>query len=141
VLRALPAAWANSPFQKELVATKDVYFISFDRASVQKFKDKTGHPAGYTQLPPGTLGPLQKEPTGVMVKPLGFSAHKDMPAEVVAEVLRIVSENADKLKEYTPMAEIIRKDTLASLGVPSSWYHAAALTFFQQNGIKVGSLE
>lgn len=140
VLKALPNTWVNSPFQKELVATKDVYFISFPREDVEKFKEETGHPAGYTQLPPGMLGPLQKEPTGVMVKPLGFCADKDMPAEVVDEILRIVYENADKLKEYTPMAEIIRKDTLASLGVPRSWYHPAALKFFEEHGVKVGSI-
>lgn len=141
VLRALPSSWVTSPFHKELVSTKDTYFISFDRESVDKFKQKTGHPAGFARLPPGILGPLQKEAVGVMVKPLGFCAHRDMPAEVVTEILRVVYENAEKLKEYTPMAEIIRKDTLASLGVPESWYHPAALKFFKEKGIKIGSLE
>lgn len=141
VLKRLPSTWVDSPFQKELVATKDTYFIPFDRPSVEKFKEKSGHPVGLAEVPPGMLGPLQKEPVGVLVKPLGFAAHLDMPDDVVTEILRVVYENADKLKEYTPMADIITKETLASLGVSEGAYHPAAVRFFASKGIKIRALE
>jgi TRAP-type uncharacterized transport system substrate-binding protein len=61
----------------------------------------------------------------------------DMPDDVVAEILRVVFENAPKLKEATIAAEIITKDTLASLSMPESGYHPAAVKFFKSKGIKI----
>jgi TRAP-type uncharacterized transport system substrate-binding protein len=61
----------------------------------------------------------------------------DMPDDVVAEILRIGYENAYKLKEATIEAEIITKETLASLSMPESGYHPAAVKFFKGKGIKI----
>jgi len=137
ILKKLPDIYGNSPFQAELVATKKVYFLSFDEKDVKAFKEKTGHPVALVKVPPKMLGPLQTQPTGILIKPLGFAAHISMPDEVVAEILRVVYENVDKFKEYTPMGAILTKDTMASLSVPASSYHPAAVKFYNAKGIKI----
>jgi TRAP transporter TAXI family solute receptor len=139
-LKRLPHFHVASPFTAELVATKNVYFISFEEKAIKSFKSKTGHPVDFQVLPPKILGPLQTEPYTILLKPLGFCAHQDMPEDVVQEILNIVYENAHLLKEYTPMAEIINKESLASLGIPEGDYHSAAQKFFKQKGIKIKGL-
>jgi TRAP transporter TAXI family solute receptor len=136
-LQRLPNVHLNSPFMTELVSTVKTYFVSFEEKDVKTFKDKTGHPATLMMIPPKMLGPLQTEPSGTLIKPLGFCAHMDMPEDVVTEILRIVSENAPKLKEATVAAEIITKETLASLSIPENGYHPAAVKFFKSKGIKI----
>ncbi len=139
-IKTLPHTHVASPFTAELVATKNVYFISFEEKGIKSFKDKTGHPVDFQVLPPKILGPLQTEPYTILLKPLGFCAHIDMPEDVVQEILRVVYENAYLLKEYTPMAEIITKESLASLGIPEMAYHPSAQKFFKEKGVKIKGL-
>ena len=136
-LRELPNVYVNSPFQAELVATKDTYFLSFDSKSVRAYRQKTGHPLSLVTVPPKMFGPMQTEPCGVLVKPLGFAAHVSMPDHVVAEILRVAYENSERFKEYTPMGAILTKETLASLDIPAEGYHPAAVNFFKEKGIKI----
>lgn len=137
VLIKLPNKHVTSPFTKELVATKKTYFISFDERYVKAYKDKTGHPLDFMTLPPKMLGPMQTEPCGVLIKPLGYCAHLDMPDHVVTEVLRVIYENAHVFKDYTPIGAIITQETIAHLGIPEGAYHPAAVKFFKEKGIKV----
>lgn len=137
VLIKLPNFHVTSPFIKELVATKKTYFVSFDENAVKIFKEKTGHPVDYMKVPPKTLGPLQTEPCGLLIKPLGYCAHLDMPDRVVTEVVRVIYENAQIFKEYTPIGAIITKDTIAHLGIPEEAYHPAAVKFFKKRGVTI----
>ncbi|MCK5163707.1 MAG: hypothetical protein KAQ72_08325 [Desulfobacula sp.] len=137
MLKKLPATWANSPFQSELVSTKDVYYISFDKTAVYAFKKKTGHPLSLSQVSPKMLGPLQTESCNILAKPLGFCAHITMPDHVVKEILRVVYENASAFKEYTVMGNIITQDTMASLGIPKDGYHPAAVKFFKEKSVPI----
>ncbi len=137
VLKKLPNIHVNSPFIAELVATKDTYFISFDEKHVKAFQEKTGHPLDFMKVPPKTFGPLQSDPCVTLIKTLGYSAHLDMPDDVITEVLRVIYENAHRFEEYTPLGAIITKETIASMGIPQAAYHPAALKFFKEKGIKV----
>jgi TRAP transporter TAXI family solute receptor len=137
ILKKLPDVYGNSPFQAELVATKKVYFLSFTDKDVNTFKKDSGHPLALVKVPPKMLGPLQTEPCGILIKPLGFAAHISMPDEVVTEILTTVYNNVEKFKEYTPMGAILTKETMASLSVPASSYHPAAVKFYNQKGIKI----
>ena len=139
-LTKLPNSFGNSPFMAELVATKKVYFISFDEGQVGAFKQMAKHPLDLATVPPMMLGPLQTDPCTILTKPLGFAAHVSMPDKVIIEILRVAYENADKFKEYTPMGRVFTKDSLASLSIPSDGYHPAAVTFFKEKGIKIGGL-
>ncbi len=136
---ALLVKWPNtlksSPFIRQLAATKDAYFISFPEEAVNAFKQKTKHPLLYVRTPPKTYGPLQTQQVGALGRLSGFCAHQSMPDEVVAEILRVTCQNADKFKNYTPLAAGISQKTLAGMGVPESSYHPAAVSFFKRKGI------
>lgn len=140
ILQKLPNTHLNSPFMTELVSTVKTYFIPFEEKPVKAFKDKTGHPVTLMVVPPKMFGSLQTDAYGTLVKPLGFCAHMDMPEDVVAEILRVAYENAHRLKEATIEAEIITKETLASLSMPESGYHPAAVKFYKEKGIKITGL-
>jgi TRAP-type uncharacterized transport system substrate-binding protein len=137
ILKKLPNVYGNSPFQAELVATKNVYFLSFNEKDVTAFKKSSGHPLALVKVPPKMLGPLQTQPCGILIKPLGFAAHISMPDEVVTEILTVVYENVEKFKEYTPMGAILTQETMASLSVPASSYHPAAVQYYNEKGIKI----
>ena len=137
ILQKLPNTHLNSPFMTELVSTVKTYFVSFEEKHVKAFKDKVGHPVTLMMVPPKMFGPLQTEPYGTLIKPLGFCAHMDMSEDVIAEILRIAYENAHRLKEATIEAEIITKETLASLSISESGYHPAAVKFFKSKGVKI----
>jgi len=141
VLKSLPNIYVNSPFQAELVATKDTYFLSFDPKYAKAYKQKSGHPLTVVRVPPKMLGPMQTEPCGLLIKPLGFAAHVSMPGQVVTEILRVIYENAERFKEYTPAGAVLTKETMASLSVPEEAYHPAALKFFKEKGIKIGGFD
>ncbi len=137
VLKDLPNVFVNSPFQAELVATKDTYFLSMDPDAVNAFKGKTGHPLAMVELPPKMLGPKQEDPCNILIKPLGFAAHVSMPDRVVTEILRVAYENAEKFKEYTPMGAVFTKESMASLSIPPEGYHPAAVEFYKEKGVKI----
>ena len=141
LLIKLPNIQKLSPFSAQLVATKDTYFISFPQDAVEAFKQSTGHPLVYVKVPPKMYSPLQTKELGGLGKSLGFCAHQSLPDEVVTEILRIVYHDAHEFKSYTPLAAVISKNTLASLGIPESGYHPAALRFFKQNGIPITALK
>ncbi len=137
VLNELPNIFGNSPYQAELVATKNVHFVSFPEEEVMAFKKRTGHPLAMVRVPPKMLGPLQTEPCCILIKPLAFAAHISMPDRVVTEILRVVYENVHKFKEYTPAGTILTRETMASLSVGSEAYHPAAVKFFEEKGIEI----
>ncbi len=141
VLTELPNIFSNSPYQAELVATKNVHFISLPEKEVMAFKKKTGHPLAMVHVPPKMLGPLQTEPCCILIKPLAFAAHISMPDRVVTEILRVVYENVHKFKEYTPAGAILTRETMASLSVGSEAYHPAAVRFFEEKGIRITGFE
>lgn len=137
ILKKLPNVYGNSPFQAELVATKKVHFLCFNEKNVAAYKKESGHPLALVKVPPKLLGPLQTQQCGILIKPLGFAAHISMPDEVVTEILTTMYENIEKFKEYTHMGAILTKETMASLSVPESSYHPAAVKFYKQKGIKI----
>ena len=74
-------------------------------------------------------------------KPDSWGAHKDLPDEVVAEILRIYLTNISSFGEITPGAKILNRESIAAMDVPESRYHPAAARFYKDNGVKMTSLQ
>ena len=134
-----PNTWAPSPFTAELVASKDVYFISTPEKYIKAMMQETGFPSTWVALPPKTMGPLQTEPCIGLTRLNAWAAHIDMPDHVVTEILRVAYRNADKFKEYVPAGEIITKKNLAAMGVSEDRLHPAALNFYEEKSIPIAS--
>ena len=118
-----PGQFAPSPYLRELFATKKVYPVSLDKNAVMAMKKETGHPGIVVTFPPKAIDEYQSGPVVALGKCMTWGAHKDVPDEVVSEVLRIYLANIDKFAEITPGAKILTKQTVAALGVPAERYH------------------
>lgn len=136
-----PNTWLASPFITELMAAKDIYFLSLPEEHIKAFAEETGFPATAATVPPGTFSPLQTEPYTFLTKHLAWCAHQDMPDDVVYEICRIIYENAEQFKEFIPAGAIITKETMATMGVPEEALHPGALKFYKEKGILITSFK
>ncbi|MBW1799858.1 MAG: hypothetical protein JRJ85_03930, partial [Deltaproteobacteria bacterium] len=135
----LPGEWRVAPYMTELMATKHVYFIGIKKDWLADFKKRTGSPDSFYEIPPKMLGPTQTDKLGLLVKTSAWAVHKDMPDDVVYEFCKFLYEDIEKLTEYTPLAAALSKKTMAAMGVPESKVHPAALKFYKEKGIPIGS--
>ena len=136
-----PGKFAPSPYLNELFATRNVYPVSLDRDAAEAMKKETGHPGIVVTFPPKAISEHQEGPVVALGKSMTWGSHMDLPDEVVAEILRIYLEHISSFGEIAPGARILNKDSIAAIGVPESRYHPAASRFFQENGIKITSLQ
>lgn len=138
-LSELPDTYVPSPALMELMAQRDIYFLSFDETDIQAMKAEIGNPRDALAVPPRQMSSLQTELWTILSNPLTYCAHVDMPDYVVAEVLRIIYENIEVLHEYTPMAKILTQDTMATMGAVEDDIHPGAVKFYKEKGIPITS--
>jgi TRAP-type uncharacterized transport system substrate-binding protein len=136
-----PNQWSPSPYLNELFAMKAVYPISIPRDVLVKVKQKTGFPGVIVNVPAGQISKQQTTPTTAAGKCMNWGVDASMPDEVVTEIVRIYVENLDKFAQLSPAAKIITKKTVAAMEVPESRIHPAALKYYKQNKIPIGSLK
>jgi TRAP-type uncharacterized transport system substrate-binding protein len=136
-----PNQWSPSPYLNELFAMKAVYPISIPRDVLVKVKQKTGFPGVIVSIPAGQISKQQTAPTTAAGKCMNWGVDASMPDEVVTEIVRIYVENLDKFAQLSPAARIITRKTVAAMEVPESRIHPAALKYYKQNKIPVGSLK
>jgi TRAP-type uncharacterized transport system substrate-binding protein len=135
-----PGQYSPAPYLRELFATKTVYPVSLDKNAVEAMKKETGHPGIVVTYPPKVICESQGGPVVALGKCMTWGAHKDMPDEVVAEILKIYLANIDKFGEITPGAKILNQKTMAAIGVPAERYHPAAVKFYKDSGVATTSL-
>lgn len=136
-----PNQWMPSPYLNELFTMKPVYPISISKEVIAKIKQKSGFPGVIVTIPPGQISKDQKEPVTAAGKCMNWGVDVSMPDEVVMEILKIYVDNLDKFAKLTPGARIITKKTVASVEVPESRMHPAAVKYFKQNKISIVSLK
>jgi len=136
-----PNTWRANSYTTEMMTTKKVYFIPIPKTYFENYKKRTGYMDHFIEFPPKFFSELQTQPAGCFVSHHSWSCHEDMPDDVVTELCRIVYENTDKLKQYHPSAAIITKENLGKMDVTESMVHPAALKFFKEKGIKIGSFK
>lgn len=130
-----------NPALGELIATRDLYYVSFDKdahdAAVKEIaKDTTPEWYAYA-IPPGGL-PKQTEPWVVQGGPINWSCDKEMPDEVVYEIIRIMAKNTEGFERYHPLGKTITPENMAKLG-DESVVHPGALKYYKEKGIPIGS--
>lgn len=134
-----PGQYAPSPFMTEILATKTVYYISFDSKDLAYMLGIIGQLVTEHVVPAGSLGETQTEPWIAWGTASGFAADKEMPDDVVYEICRIIYENADKFQEYGQALGFISQETMADWGLPEKDIHPGALQFYKDKGMEIGS--
>lgn len=127
----------DAPLQ-ELMASKTVYFVSYDKDAFEKAFKKYNLGVFPAIIPLGTMGPTQTEPVVSKYDASYLLADKTMDAEVVYELVRILDANIDKLAEFHVTGKWVTRDTIGTSGyLPVEEYHPGALKYFKEKGIKV----
>ena len=138
-LTSPPDQYTPSPFMTEIMATRTVYFISFDSKDVTHMLGIIGPVQTESIVPAGSLGETQTEPWITLGTASGFAADKEVPDDVVYEICRIIYENADKFQEYGQSLGFISQETMADWGLPEKDIHPGALQFYKDKGMEIGS--
>jgi len=130
-----------NPALGELIATKNVYYASFDKkafddAQKELAKGTVMEYYSYT-IPAGCL-PKQAEPWVVQGGPITWNCDKEMPDEVVYEIIRIMASNTAGFEKYHPLGKTITPENMAKLATESV-VHPGALKYYKEKGIKIGN--
>ena len=134
--------WAPLPALAELLAMDDVNFISLNEDILHESMADVGMPLipGAVTVPPGGFHESQTEPLVIRGEATSWVVHKDMPDEVIKEVLRIIYENADAFGDLLPAGNYICKETMTRVGSPEIM-HPAAVDFYREKGLKIPVLD
>jgi TRAP transporter TAXI family solute receptor len=138
---AVNMKFGPNPALGELMATKKVYFVSFDKEAydrAHKEFEKKAIPPWYSfAVPPGGVKG-QTEPWVVQGGPITWSCDASMPDEVVYEIIRIMANNTAGFEKYHPLGKTITPVNMAKLG-DDSVVHPGALKYYKEKGVEVGS--
>lgn len=138
---AVHKKFGPNPALAQLMATKKVYFVSFDKPAYdiahKKFEKKALPPWYSYTIPPGGLKG-QTEPWVVQGGPITWSCDLSMPKDVVHEIVRIMGANTAGFGKYHPLGKSITPENMAKLG-DESVVHPGALQYYKEKGIKIGS--
>ncbi|MBN2325238.1 MAG: TAXI family TRAP transporter solute-binding subunit [Spirochaetes bacterium] len=133
-----PGKYALPSYLTEITSTRDVYYVSMDKADIRFMNDLMGPLETAHTVPAGSLGETQTAPWTGLGKAMGWAADKDMPDEVVYEICRIIHENADEFAAYSPSLAFVNSDTMAKWDTARENIHTGALKFFAEHDIVLG---
>ena len=129
-----------NPAMNQLMSTRKVYFVSFDKAGYDAAVAALPSSKSWTNysylMPPGALKGLSKTYV-VQGGPIHWSCDQEMPNEVVYEITRIMAENSGKFKDFHPLGKTISPENMAKLSSEDK-VHAGALKDYKEKGIKIG---
>ena len=126
------------PSLDELMSTTDVYFVNIPAADVAAVAKKGGFDIYPHTIPARGIGDKQPEAVGGYAHSLSWWADAEMSDEIVYEITKTIYENADKFKEYHRDGVMITQKTMARIGTAEELFHAGALKFYKEKGIKPG---
>jgi TRAP-type uncharacterized transport system substrate-binding protein len=133
-----PTTWNPLSDVQELMATKTVYFVSYDEAVFKSAMQKYGIGTSPVKYPPKTLAPNQTDPVVIKYDPLSLVADKAMRDDVVYELLRIFDTHLRQLDEFTPTAKWIKRELLGTSGYEKEdKYHLGAIKYYKEKGIPI----
>jgi TRAP transporter TAXI family solute receptor len=139
MVNTAPVKFGPNPAMSELMSTRKVYFVSFDKASYDKAAAALPRPNSWTNysyvMPAGALKGLES-PYVVQGGAIHWSCDKEMPDDVVYEIIRIMAENSGKFKDYHPLGRTITPENMAKMGSEDK-VHAGALKYYREKGIKI----
>jgi TRAP-type uncharacterized transport system substrate-binding protein len=131
-----PTEWNPMAPVQELMATKNVYFVSYEKGSFEKAIKKYDLCVSPVSYPPKVLGPTQTEPVIVKYDPLSLLADKTM--DVVYELLRVFDTHLKELENFTVRAKWIKREYFGTSGYETEKdYHPGAVKYFKQHGIPI----
>ncbi|MBN2063100.1 MAG: TAXI family TRAP transporter solute-binding subunit [Deltaproteobacteria bacterium] len=132
--------WTAVPASSELFETEESFIISIPEEFISRAAERTGYPLYPITNAPKTCGKstFDKPWTGPLFSSSWY-VHKDMPDEVVTEIMRVLWENADKFASYHAAGKGINQSNLSEIMEKQEFIHPAVIKFHKDHGVeKVG---
>ncbi len=119
-----------------------IYYIPIDKATMDDVYKRTKSPYGSQTLPPGTLGPTQTQPLGVMGQESFWVAGSEMSEDMAYEIVKLSVENISQFALYHVQGKSMTKQGAGLMfrSAPER-YHPGAAKYFKEAGIPMGEVE
>jgi TRAP-type uncharacterized transport system substrate-binding protein len=129
-------AWVPNPATDRLLSSRETYVISFPEKAFEGVSKASGYPLYPIRYKPLTHGKSD------LPKFISFNCSnswwvsKDLPADVVNEILAIVYEHVGEFANYHASGRGITKQSLSMTYAKKASYHPAARKFYESKGNK-----
>lgn len=122
---------APSPFIMDIESTHGIKLIPIRDDELKKIAGKYSYFIPHT-ISKGTYKSLDLDvPTFADFKLV--AALKELPEEVVYQVVKTIFEHLDELQKVHPTAKFIKPESITTVKIP---YHAGAVKYFKEKGYK-----
>jgi len=130
---------APSPALDELNALRIPYhYIPIPKEDAIRAREKSGYPIFPVVLPPGGLGPEQREPFPLLRLTNGWFADTELPADVSYEVCRIIYEHYKEFWPHHASMKGLYPEHMPKYAAAVVDYHPGAIKFYKEKGLKIG---
>ena len=129
--------WIPAPTTEEILSTKKAYFVNYDPAVYPKVR-ALGYPVYPLKGKVKQVGQSDAQGWVATAQSLCWYVHKDMPDELVTELLTLIWDHVDLFVDYHATGRFMNQEGLAQALSARDEYHPAAIKFFEDKGIKVG---
>jgi TRAP transporter TAXI family solute receptor len=130
--------WIPNPAMAELLARTKIYYISMEGDSLWRAKTELNHMLlpGVITVPAGKFDANWNQPVTLQADYLCWASHKNMPDDVVTEILTQMADHADEFANYIANGAYISAENMAKMDMPE-WVHPAAEAFYKSRGIEI----
>jgi TRAP transporter TAXI family solute receptor len=133
--------WMVPGFAVEIFSTKKAGFVDLTKEVIDKTYKKITWPViPHLYVPEGTYLPNQK-PFWAYGIDNYYACDRELPDDVVYEMLRVMYDHVDQFKGYHAMGRAVSREMMGRIDVPAEKIHPAAIKFFKEKGIKCGWFE
>ena len=130
--------WMVHPQVAELMETKKWYPVNYPSGILDKIRETKGWVGGTSAIPAGTL-PNQIADWHGHIFYVSWYADESMDGKIVTEVLRVVYENMDEYRQSHIGVRGVTREGMARVPIPEDLFHPAAVKFYKDKGVPVGS--
>jgi TRAP-type uncharacterized transport system substrate-binding protein len=130
--------WIFPGIAVEILAAKKLHFVDLTKEAMDKTYKKVDWPfMPPIQVPAGAFTPEQKAFWTFGI-PNYYACDKELPDEVVHEMLKIMYDHVGEFKNYHAVGKALTRERMGDIAVPVEGIHPAAIKFFDEKGIKYG---
>jgi len=132
------ARWLPNPATERLLTRAKAYVISFPEEAFKKAAAETGYPIHLWYLGHEALnfGKSHLPRFGTFNCSNSWWVSKDLPDDIVTELLQIIYDHCDEFAKYHATGKFITRANLSTTAAQKRDFHPAALRFFRAKGNK-----
>jgi TRAP transporter TAXI family solute receptor len=128
--------WGPIPPSDRLLRSKKTYVVSFPEKAFKEVSEEIGFPLYPIKYEAKKHGKSDLNRFVSFNCSNSWWVSKELPEDVVTEILSIIYEHADEFAKYHALGKSVTKQSLSMTYTNKTDYHPAALKFFEGKGNK-----